>query len=280
MTPINQTELWAQVQKLPALSTIVTELLSTIDQADIDIDSIAEKISCDQTLTVKLLRLANSSFYGMQHKISSTREAINILGFKNVRMMVASSAITGSIASTKIKNFSFRSFWLHSIGTAICAQEIAAHAGANQEFAFITGLIHDIGRLVLVTHYPDQYESVLGNQIQQRCELETAELQQLGIDHSEISKLVLNYWKFPQAMQIAVSSSQPDSTCAPVELAEIIHIADIFSLALDFADDEHVIIPKISTLAWNKLKLDEPTCRKIFANATSKFSDISQILLG
>jgi len=124
---INQSDIADRVHNLPTLAPVVTELLAVIDQDDIDLDAVAKKIACDQALTVKTLRLANSSFYGMQHKVASIREAINVLGFKNVRMMIASSAITGSFAPVKLEHFSFTSFWRQSVGTAVCAKEIAVH---------------------------------------------------------------------------------------------------------------------------------------------------------
>jgi putative nucleotidyltransferase with HDIG domain len=286
---IDSDEIVRHVQKLPVLSSVVTELLTSMDQEDVDVDSIAQKIAFDQVLTVKTLRLANSSFYGMQHKISSVSEAISIIGFRNVRMMIASSAITGSFKSSKIKHFNFSSFWQHSIGTAVCAREIAAHIGSNQEYAFITGLIHDIGKLVLVTHYAEQYEKALEYQISHGCDSLSAEREILGTDHSEISKAVVKYWKFPEEMQLAVAKQHllevehadgAASETGPVhQLAGVVHLADIFSIALDFAGDEYAVVPKISATVWEKMQLDEATCNRIFSNAEKKFEEISQILI-
>lgn len=279
MEKINPSELSSHVQKLPALSSIVAELLTTIDQEDVDVDVIAKKIGHDQALTVKTLRLANSSFYGMQHQISSIREAITILGFKNVRMMIATSAITASFQITKIKHFSFPSFWQHSIGAAICAREIAGYARYNQEFAFIGGLIHDIGKLVLVTKYPLQYEYALEYQLQHQCDAMVAERETLGLDHSEIGSAVLQHWNFPQEMQIAVAELYCNDDMPVSRLAGIIHLADIFSLALDFANDDNAFIPVISPKVWGEIKLDEAACKKMFTSSVNKFKEMSQILI-
>ena len=278
MKKIDKAELRVNVQKLPALSSLVMELLTTMDQDNVDIDQIAKKIACDQALTVKTLRLANSSFYGMQHKISSIHEAIHILGFNSVRMLIATSAITASFTATKINHFSFTAFWQHSIGTAICAQELGKLSNCNPEFAFIAGLIHDIGKLVLVTHYPTQYERVLEYQRQHHCETKMAEQELLGVNHSEIGALVLQHWKFPDQMQTAVSEQYGDVDKSISHLSGIVHLANIFSLALDFSNDEHTIIPPISPTVWQQMKLDEPTCRTIFENAQHKFDEISQTL--
>lgn len=279
MNKINSHEVINHVQKLPALSTVVSELLTTMDQEDVDIDAIAKKIACDQVLTVKILRLANSSFYGMQHKVSSINEAITVLGFRNVRMMIASSAITGSFQVTKSPYFNSLSFWRHSIGTAVCAKELATHTGSNQEFAFIAGLIHDIGKLVLVTHYTKQYEKTLEYLHQHNCDTLTAEQAIMGCDHAEISRVVMQYWKFPEEMQIAISKQHLDDGEPANQLSGIIHLADIFSLALDFSKDDYAVVPKISPRVWENMHLDEQACRKICFHSERKFEAISQILI-
>ncbi|PRC93362.1 HDOD domain-containing protein [Solimicrobium silvestre] len=279
MKNIDPNEISNSVQKLPALSAIVVELLSSIDQENIDIDDIAKKISYDHVLTIKTLRLANSSFYGMQHKISSVHEAIVILGFRNVRMLIATSAITSSFSATELQNFSFPSFWRHSIGTAVCAKEIAAHIGSNQEYAFIAGLIHDIGKLVLATQYSGQYEKTLEYQELHNCDPLIAERETLGTDHSAIGTIVAKHWKFPEEMQLAVSQHHPEEGEQVVHLAGVIHLANIFALALDFSNDERAVVPKISPFVWDNIKLDEQACNQIFVSSAKKFEEIAQILI-
>lgn len=279
MTIIDHSELFKRIQKLPALSAIVTELLSSIDQEDIDLDYIAQKISYDQVLTIKTLRLANSSFYGMQHKVSSLQEAIVILGFRNIRMLIATSAIIDSFNASTNSNFNFPAFWRHSIGTAVCAKEIAAHIGGNQEFAFITGLIHDIGQLALATQYAGEYEQAQQYQIEHNCDLIMAEQAIMGTDHSEVGKAVAQHWKFPEAMQVAVARHHPQDNEVLNQLSAIIHLANIFSLALDLSELDAAVVPKISPVVWEQMKLDEPACQLIFANTVTKFEEIARILI-
>ena len=279
MNSIDKNELFGHVQKLPAMSAVVTELLATIDQDEIDVDSIARKICCDQVIAVKTLRLANSSFYGMQHKISNMSEAINILGFKNVRMLVATSAITASFSPAKHGYFNYSSFWQHSTGTAICAKEIASSVGANQEVAFIAGLIHDIGKLVLVTHYPKHYAGAVEFQIQNGCELKTAERKTMGMDHGEISAVVIGHWNFPEKIQMAISTQHLDDDDPKYQLSGIIHLANAFAYGLDFSNDKSAVVPAISKQVWSRLNLDEPCCHRIFSEALRKFEDLSHSLV-
>jgi putative nucleotidyltransferase with HDIG domain len=279
MNSVILSEILNRLQDLPTLSPIVNELLSSMNQENIDVDYIAKKISCDQTLTVKTLRLANSSFYGMQHKVSSIQEAIAILGFRNVRTLITSSSIASSFSKKNLKYFNYHSFWRHSIATAVCAKELARHSKTNQEFAFITGLIHDLGQLVLVSRYPELYEKTMEYQLQQHCDQLAAERATLGTDHCVIGKTLIRHWNFPEEMQIAVAHHHPEDAEIQNNLSAIVHMASIFSLALDLSRDEQVVIPKIANQAWTLLKLDERTCADIFAKTEQQFEEICEILI-
>jgi len=240
--------------------------------------SIARQIGRDQAITVKTLRLANSSFYGMQHKISNIGEAINVLGFKSVRMLVARSAITSSFCPKEAGHFNYGSFWQHSTGTAICAQEIARCVGASQEVAFIAGLIHDIGKLVLVTHYPQRYDGAVAYQIQNNCELVTAERNTMGMDHREISAAVVGHWNFPEKIVTAISMQHLDDDDPSYLLSGIIHLANAFAWGLDFSNEPLATVPVISQHVWRKLNLDEMQCHWIFSESLRKFDELSQNL--
>ncbi len=280
MKHINLKDVLSHVEELPALSSIFTELLNSIDQEYIDIESIAKKISLDQVLTVKTLRLANSSFYGMQNKVSSIHEAILILGFSNIRAMIATSAIIGNFFNGKKKQHHyFPTFWRHSIGTAICANEIANIIGSQKEYAFIAGLIHDIGKLILATQYPEEYEQVMQYQIANSCDSLTAEQQILGIDHGEIGHAVARHWKFPEVMQLVTYEHHPQTGQVMSDLAGLVHLADIIAIGLNLSNDENAVVPVISAAVWEKIQLNDTDCQRICINTYKKFTDIVPILL-
>ncbi|MES2069447.1 MAG: HDOD domain-containing protein [Pseudomonadota bacterium] len=268
-----------KIQELPALSAVVTELLNSIDHEEIDVDSIAVKISHDQALTAKTLRLANSSFYGMQHKITSIQEAIAILGFRSVRTLITTTAITGSFATGKASRFNFSSFWRHSIATAVCAKQLASHVKANQDYAFTAGLLHDIGKLVLVTRYAEKYEQVMERRIEQDSYILDAEREILATDHAAVGKVLTEYWKFPEEMQKAVANHHSADQSNDSVLTAIVHVADVMTHALDLSQDEEALVPVICKDAWDKLKLTQELSAKIFKETEKQFEEICQILI-
>ena len=105
---------------LPSLPAVVMELLSSIDQEDVDISVLAKKVSHDQALTAKTLRLANSSLYGLQVKVTTISQAITFLGFQTTRNLITAAAVTGCFPEGLCAGFDHRAFWRHSIATAAC----------------------------------------------------------------------------------------------------------------------------------------------------------------
>lgn len=271
MNALSLSDVIRQVRDLPALSTVVMELLQSIDQEDIDIDSLAGKVSHDQALTAKTLRLANSSFYGMQRKVTTIHEAIAVLGFRTVRSLITTAALTGSFSHAAPGDFDFAAFWRHSIATAVCAKLLARQLNMNQEYAFTAGLLHDIGRLVMVSRFPAEFAHTLAYRKLHDCFMIEAEAATLGFDHATVGQALAEHWKFPISMQLAVARHHhPDSADAE-PLAAVIHLAEALAHALDFAGVESAMVPMISEAAWNRLDVDRIPLASLFSDATREF---------
>lgn len=266
------------VNKLPSLPTVVMELLASLDQEDINIDALAAKISQDQALTAKTLRLANSSFYGMAHQITTIAEAIAILGFRTVRSIATTAALIGTFATQAPGLFRFAPFWRHSIGTAVCARELAAHLKLNAEQAYVTGLLHDIGRLVLVTQFSAAFEGVMAYQVQHDCTLAQAEFAVLGVDHAMVGQALTQHWKFPPSMQQAVAGHHTQTVPQGQPLTLVIQFADAMAHALDFSSDDDDQVPLLPDAAWQQLGLSDATLLAVMADSEKQFEGASMVL--
>ena len=183
MTRLSFEHIIRQIQELPSLPVVVLELLSSMDQDDTDVHVLAQKIELDQALAAKTLRIANSSFYGMQSKVTSIPQAVSVLGFHSIRTVVTACALTGSFAPVS-GGFDFQAFWRHSLATAIAARLLAPHLRVNPETAFTAGLLHDLGTLVLVTRFPAEHALVRSHRQAHDCQMAEAELAVIGIDHA------------------------------------------------------------------------------------------------
>ena len=189
---------------LPSLPAVVMELLNSIEQEDIDIAVLAKKVSHDQALTAKTLRLANSSLYGLQVKVTTIQQAITYLGFQTTRNLITAAAVTGCFTEGACKGFDHKAFWRHSIATAACAKVLARHMRFNQDYAFTAGLLHDIGRLVLVSCFPERYADVIAYREAHDCSLLDAERSAMGIDHVDAGLALAEHWNFSDTMRLAI----------------------------------------------------------------------------
>ncbi|MYM30145.1 HDIG domain-containing protein [Duganella sacchari] len=264
---------------LPSLPVVVMELLNSIDQDDVDISVLAKKVSHDQALTAKTLRLANSSLYGLQVKVTTIQQAITFLGFQTTRNLITAAAITGCFAEGHCPGFDHKAFWRHSIATAACAKVLARQLRFNQDYAFTAGLLHDIGRLVLVSCFPNQYSETIAYREQHDCYLLEAERTVLGVDHVDAGLALAEHWNFSDTMRLAIGGHHDPEAPGAGFLAAIIHVADAIVHALDLAQVQDDLVPPVSTVAWTALGLDEEVYLQLFRETELQYEEISMVLL-
>ena len=279
MTPLSTDDIVARLQDLPSLPAVVMELLTSIDQEDVDISVLARKVSHDQALTAKTLRLANSSTYGLQVKVTTIQQAITFLGFQTTRNLITAAAVTGCFAAGGCAGFDHKAFWRHSIATAACARVLARRMRFNQDYAFTAGLLHDIGRLVLVSTYPERYAEVLAWRAANDCELIEAERAVLGIDHVRAGVALAERWNFSETMLLGIAWHHEPERAGAGFLATIIHVANAIVHALDIAGEDDDLVPPVSAVAWNALGLNEEAYLHVFRETELQFDEISSVLM-
>ncbi len=268
-----------KLDDLPSLPAVVMELLTSIDQEDVDISVLAKKVSHDQALTAKTLRLANSSTYGLQVKVTTIQQAITFLGFQTTRNLITAAAVTGCFATGKCKGFDDKAFWRHSIATAVCARVLARRMRFNQDYAFTAGLLHDIGRLVLVTIYPEAYAQVIATAANEDIELLDAERAVLGVDHVAASQVLAEHWKFSDTIRLALAHHHDPEMVGAGFLATIVHVANAIVHALDMAGDVNESVPPVSPVAWKALGLSDEAYVHVFRETEVQFDEIAAALM-
>jgi putative nucleotidyltransferase with HDIG domain len=266
------------IQRLPSLPSVVVELLASMERADVKIDSLASKIGQDQALTARVLRLANSSFYGMSQRITTIRSAIAILGFKSVRSLATSAALMNAFGANASHSLLFLPFWRHAIGTAVCAREIAPQRELDPDEAYAAGLLHDIGRLVLVTQFEAAYQATQRYHADQKCELLEAEQHVLGIDHAALGHAITKHWNFPAAIQQAVACHHAASCNDLSTLALVVMAANAMAHTLDFVPGQQNPASPVPAGLWRQLGLDEAKRLALMACSERRFEGETQVL--
>lgn len=278
--PLTLDAVLSHLQDLPSLPAVVMELLGCIDQEDVDISVLAKKVSHDQALTAKTLRLANSSLYGLQIKVTTIQQAITFLGFQTTRNLITAAAVTGCFAEQGCPGFDHKNFWRHSIATAACAKVLARRLRFNQDYAFTAGLLHDIGRLVLVSSFPEQYAEAMAYRRTHDSYVLQAEHAVLGVDHVAAGVALAEHWQFSDTMKMAIAyHHDPDAAGAGL-LATLVHVADAIAHALDVARDPDELVPAVSSAAWTALGLNEEAYLHVFRETELHFDEIALVLMG
>lgn len=195
---VNKAEsLLEKSQQLPSIPEIMQELIQTFDAQDVNLDDIAKKVSLDQALSAKVLRLANTAHYSRSRSVASIKDAVIVLGFNVLRTLVLSCGFVSSFKSPA--GFDIRQFWKNSFQSAAICKWLARYCREDGEVAFTAGLMHDIGSLLLLMSFPEQAVSIdrtvaLGGR---RSTLESA---LLGCNYIDVGSALAARWKFPQAM--------------------------------------------------------------------------------
>lgn len=192
------------------------EIFSKIIEIDIDskhcFRELDQLLRSDQGTASLVLRVANSTLYNRGKKINTLPVAISILGINIIRSLTV-LALTRSIFTQSDNDLIHIHIWHHSLLTAIASQNICKELGGEKqsEEAFIAGLLHDIGKILLFSHYTEEYVDALAYSLKNNCSAFEAEQKLLGIDHLEVGQQAVKEWKLPEhfASYMGVSLEEP-----------------------------------------------------------------------
>jgi diguanylate cyclase (GGDEF)-like protein len=188
---------------LPTLPTVASQLITLTSKEEATLADIGELVSRDISLSVKILKVSNSAFYSFPQQIGSIRQAVSILGMNAVRSLVLSFSFLTMKAGKVKSRFDFEKFWEKSLASAVSTRLILDHVkGADREEAFVSGLLQNLGELILARSFPDQYDQVLQAVEDDQQDTFTAEETIFGINHTEVGTAVAKSWGFPEVLLI------------------------------------------------------------------------------
>jgi putative nucleotidyltransferase with HDIG domain len=246
-----------KLRELPALPQVIIDLQSAMSREDVSIDAIADRVSLDQALAAKALRVANCSFYGVPGRVVSIRQAIGMLGLRSVSTVLTIAAVSQSIPRPSCAGFDMERYWRHSVAVALCARDIARALRLDADVAFTAGLLHDLGRLALASQAPAFLAETLRRRDELDCTMLEAERATLGSDHAALGSQVAARWHFGPAIVDAIRLHHEPPATPQVTVVDIIHIADGIAHALDVAGDPNEMVPPLDATAWTRAGLTE-----------------------
>jgi putative nucleotidyltransferase with HDIG domain len=200
--PVTLEQLIGKGLDLPSLPEIYLRVSEQLEDETSSVQQIGGTVQNDPAITSRVLKMVNSAYYGLPNQVASVAQAVSLLGRERLKHILIGSVLRGVFSGQDNPAFSMQEFWQHSIKTAIIARELATQIREIQEPAtmFTAGLLHDIGKLLLINKFPDRMLAAEEYMIQKRVDILTAELSQIGVTHTAVSEALMEHWGLPQLL--------------------------------------------------------------------------------
>ncbi len=241
----------SSISDLPALPEITSRLLEMINNPETSAADVSKLISNDVGITSKVLRMANSAFYGIPRTITTVQNAVVLLGMKVVNSLVFSISVGNMFpVGDKKTGLNRKAFWKHSIACAVCAKMLSQKAKRfgmfDPEESFCAGLLHDIGRLVLDQFYGEELLKTIEEAAKSQKLLHETELEMLGYRHTDVANWLISKWELPQNLRMPIVSHHfPASVDTAIEITYLIHLSDVVAHESGFSlyqNEKHPIL--------------------------------------
>jgi len=229
---LGPTELVGQLDRLPSLPSLYVEIVEQLQDPETDLQNLAATIAKDIAMTAKLLKLVNSAYFGLRREITNCDEAVAYLGVNTLKTLVLTLHAFGQFEACCHNGVALEQIWAHSLEVAAAARRIAEleHAPvALAEQAFVAGMLHDAGQLILAANLPAQYAAVIQTARAAPAPLQVSEAEILGTTHAELGGYLLGLWGLPVPVVEAIAlHHQPRFAIAPLFSAlTAVHVADM-----------------------------------------------------
>jgi HD-like signal output (HDOD) protein len=212
--------------------TVAMELVRLVDQPRVDARALKECVAQDPALTCKVLRVVNSSLYGLNRPVADLNQAIGLIGIKPLKLLVLGFSLPDSLFA-EVAARELQWYWTNTLTRAVAARLLAEqlwrHSGDE---AFIAGLLQDIGILVLLRELGEPYARFLTGVIDEKCHLAALEQDTLGFDHNQLSAALLARWQLPERLVNAIAAPKKIARlsrmpAAEADLPQILHLAEM-----------------------------------------------------
>ncbi len=251
------------ISEIPPLPDSVVAVLNAMRDPSVSAKDITDMISCDVAISSKLLKIANSAYYGFRGNISSVTHAIVMLGFGSVKNLILSLSVQGLLGAVKdSEGFSVKDFWKHCVGVAVASRVIAGRLGQkNSEEFFTQGLLHDIGKLVMYKLEPALFLEIVRMAKAKELSFVDAEKQlvdegRIDLPHTSLGYELFTVWKMPKSL---------------VESAGFHHDKDLSKTR------RHILIVALANNLIKQMKIGESGDNNIVESGFSDLCELAEI---
>ncbi len=263
------------IDTLPTIPGALKKLLKVLENQKVSLNEISSFVSSDPVIATKVLRMVNSPIYGFPGRISSVSQAVILLGLNVIKGLLL------GVSVFELMQRSMVGLWEHSMGCAVAARVIAKKKGLKEpEEVSIAGLLHDIGKVVLILQFQEHYEYATKEAEDKGIIISEAEKNIFTITHADAGTWMTQKWRFPANLTDVINYHHKPhlSKLAPVETA-IVHVSDILIRARGFGFAGDNMIPVMNPVAWESLNMTESDLKDVYKEIDDSMEDAGVLVL-
>ncbi len=273
----------ATIKEVPTLPEVMQEVMEALSSEESSADDLATILARDQASCSKVLKIANSAYFAQSRRIYDISDAIVILGFDSIAHLVLTTAVLQVFGfANRHGRFDVYGFWKHSIATAMGCKTVAELIGNTEDLRMLhtAGLLHDIGKLVLVGYFPDRYDAVCEQQKNGDIYLHEAELSVLGFTHCDVGEWLGKRWNFPDQLVRAIAEHHAPA-CIKDQMprgSRIVNLADTLCNHLKIGNSGNRKPFSLDVLECSGLGLDVGKIRRIYTRIKDSAQQVDSLL--
>lgn len=255
-----QEKLSTLVEDMPAFSSSVMRVMELTSDINCSPKELVEVIDHDPVMTVKILKLVNSAYFGLRHEVVSIKQGVVLLGINTLKNLAVTIAAVGMLPRHSIEGFDSQEFLLHSLGTATIARILSQKIGIPAKDAtdyFVAGLLHDFGKVVLVQFVSEEMESALRRSVEEEQQLHHLERELIGFDHSEVGGELARKWGLPAELVLSIREHHEPSADSPDSpMRDCVIAANLLTKRIEFGQSGNPCITELPAMVSNRFGND------------------------
>ncbi|MCC7064774.1 MAG: HDOD domain-containing protein [Planctomycetes bacterium] len=265
--------------ELPTMPEVLLKLNDVIADPDASADDVANVVSKDPAVATNILRIVNSAYYGLQVRVSSVSLAISVMGFNMTKKVALKAAVFSVFGKRKekIQHFDPLAFWRHAVFTGVAARVLgsssAVFAATHPEDIYIAGLLHDIGKIILMEKAAPRYLAMLRKSVQQKRPETEVEQEDFGFTHSDVGSVLAIKWFLPEDLAIAIRYHHaPSRDPFHRSLSSLIHLADQLAWRAGTPSTVGTTLSQLDHEVYDQIGLDPTRVEELLTQIQEDFA--------
>ncbi|QPJ62557.1 MAG: HDOD domain-containing protein [Candidatus Nitronauta litoralis] len=278
VTPDSLVENNPKISSLPEIFYLINEVISDPDSSFGDV---AQVISNDTSLSLRLLKIVNSPFFNFPQKIDTITHAISIVGTEQLRDLALATSVLTRFNGINDPKIDMNSFWRHSLGCGVTARVLALQCRQpNAERFFLMGMVHDVGRLILFENLSDKASQLLNRESPEEPTLVDREKDMLGFHHGDIGGALCRAWNLPTLLeQVITHHHHPENAEDFFLETGLLHLANLITKAMELGNSGDTYVSPLDEAMWKRIGLTPGHLSSIWSQVSLQFEETADVIL-